>query len=94
MLTKSLLETILSHFLIKGEPKVGEPGELIEINEDGSTIEVTFITTPGDDVEIGTLRTTACSHPSKCANSWCPRIVNYLSIMSLQYRSHLQNQYY
>ena len=49
----------------QGDPKEGVPGEPIEVNEEGTTVEVTFEEEPGEEPEIGTIRTKACAHPSK-----------------------------
>ena len=50
---------------VQGDPKEGVPGEPIEVNEEGTTVEVTFETEPGEEPEIGTIKTKACIHPSK-----------------------------
>ena len=41
------------------------PGEPIEVKEEGTTVEVTFDEEPGEEPEIGTIKTKACVHPSK-----------------------------
>ena len=41
------------------------PGEPIKVKEEGTTVEVTFDEEPGEEPEIGTIKTKACVHPSE-----------------------------
>ena len=58
------------YLLLQGDAKEGVPGEPIDVNEEGTTVEVTFEEEPGEELEIGTIKTKACVHPgelySKC----------------------------
>ena len=51
--------------VFQGEPKTGVPGEPIGVNELGTTVEVTFVANPDEELQIGTIRTKACEHPGK-----------------------------
>ena len=48
------------HINLQGDPKEGVPGQPIGVNEYGTTVEVTFEEEPGEEPEIGTIKTKAC----------------------------------
>jgi len=59
-----LLSYCNAKFNSKGNPKEGIPGEDIPVDEDGTTVVITFEKTPGETPEIGKVTTEACVHPS------------------------------
>ena len=47
------------------------PGEPIVVNEEGTTVEVTFKEEPGTEPEIGVIKIKACVHPCKWTKVIC-----------------------
>lgn len=54
---------LMACIIFQGDPIEGVPGQPIEINRVGTTVEVTFESEPGEKPEIGLVKTKACAHP-------------------------------